>query len=154
MDDKNLKLLACFPTNKRGPMANLILNAIRLGEKTNNGILLWIIADIERKKEDAVKYGSTFQSEARDIFSQLISKPDFQEMFDEAVNYYLDWESKSYEEKSKIKKQKSSFWARSSMIGKAPTEKQLWLLNQKGIKDFKGDRADASAMIDQLINPE
>jgi hypothetical protein len=152
MDDKNLKLLACFPTNKRGAMANLILEPIRSGKKTNDEIYTWIIQDIERRKSNAIRFGWSYESEARQIFDRLRLEPNFQEMFDEAVNYYLDWESKLPEEKNRIKKEKSFFWTQHSMIGKEPTEKQLWMLNKNGIKNFKGDRAEASAMIDQIIN--
>ena len=143
MEHKKLKLFESIPSNKVGVATNILLGCLRAGGKSQDDLYHYL--ENEKFKRD--RWGG---DEIVDKLFDLVSW-DADNCVEEAIEYYLEWEKLSHEEKDRIKRSRGAEYATQSMAGKPPTEKQIAYIKSKG-KTVPSDRLEASKLIDILIN--
>jgi len=147
---KDLRLLSHFDSKYKGVAFNEILFCIRNGKRYADEIIFEIQDRLEKQKRWGLLRGTNAQW---DFYFKLVKWNEQIEDFEEAIKDAKDWESKSREEKQKIKDEQAEFFKKQSMKGKPATESQITFLKSKGLDDLEipSDRFECSEIIDKLI---
>ncbi len=138
MKEERKKFLDNFPENKRGTVGNEFLKIIRIERITAPEEILKKVTEKTRYRENKIyiaKAIKNFKEEALDY-----------------INYLLEWEKLSEEEKENYKnlKRKKAIYA--YMSKQIPSQKQVKYLNFLGYQgNTPSSKAQASEIIERIL---
>ena len=139
-----------IPAHKRGTVANWFHYAVRNGAQTPHTVCSAVGQTIHRRLE----WSSDLTS--RQVLQGVLEVLRTHQA--EALAYaqsVLDYERLPYQDRQKVKAQRSLQYLKGSMAGKPATEAQHGLLRRLGYAGaLPDDRAEASALIDRLMHQE
>lgn len=137
-DSKKNEFVALFPANRKSNICNKILDQIRSGELNTSKVARKVVEKLNRYPDDN-----------GDILFILAMN---QKLFMDAIDYYVEYENLPYGEKMKLKIAKNSEYVAHHMDKQPATEKQIYLLKQKGYEGpFNLSKLEASRKIDELL---
>jgi hypothetical protein len=141
--------LSQWPTSKRSGLAQLFYQAVRSGHTDRAAIVGHVVGAIHRKLE------WTRDHETRMWWQQVLNAiADDPQAVQAYAGAVFATEQLPATEKAALKQEKAKAFVLASMVGKPPTDKQLWLLRSKGYTGTPSDRAEASELIDTLLREE
>jgi hypothetical protein len=133
-----------FPADRRSTVANWFHFAVREGARTPAAVVIAV--------QETVRRRLTGESDpARRAHLATVAHALQQ---DGALAYaaeVITYEQLPYAERQRVKAERGKPYMVEAMRGKPPTEKQLALLRSKGVSSMPEDRAEASQMIDRLL---
>ena len=132
--------LDLLPPKMRSLAANMFLEAIRFGIMEPDQACETIIATARHEK---------YPRKNKLFIADHIEKFPFEA--GSLINYYLEWENLSTEQKEAARIEQSKDFRLMHMANLPPTEKQIQYLRKLGYKGSIGNREQASEMIDKLV---
>jgi hypothetical protein len=139
--------LAQWPPERRSGLAQLFYAAVRRGYTAPPAIVEQVVAAIHHRLQWATAF------ETRQWWSQVCNTisdaPQWAQMYAAEV---LATEQLPRAERERRKEARAKTYMQQAMQGKPATDKQRWLLGGLGYRGtLPTDRAEASALIDQLL---
>ena len=132
--------LDLLPSKMRSLAATLFLDVIRVGIEEPDQACEAIIATARNTR---------YPKNNKLFIADQIEKFPFEA--GSLINYYLEWENLSSEEKEATRNDQSKNFRSIHMAKLPPTEKQIQYLKKLGCKGPIGNRAQASERINELL---